>query len=55
MLDKNRLVSETTMGNARLVETYERSPNGRQLIVTIGMEMHGQQITVRRVYDPVRK
>jgi hypothetical protein len=54
--ENNRLVSETTIGDAKLVETYERSSGGRQLIVTVGAEMHGQQqMSVRRVYDPVRK
>ena len=43
------------MGGTKLVETYVRSPDGRQLIVTVGTEMHGQQMSVRRVYDPVRK
>jgi hypothetical protein len=49
-----RLVSETTIGDAKLVETYERA-GARQLIVTVRPEMHGQQMSVRRVYDPVGK
>lgn len=53
--ESNRLVSETAIENTKLVETYERSPGGQQLIVTIGTDMHGQQVSVRRVYDPVRK
>jgi hypothetical protein len=54
--ENNRLVSETTIGDAKLVETYERSSGGRQLIVTVGAEMDGQQqMSVRRVYDPARK
>ena len=53
--ENNRLVSEITMGNTKLFETYECSPGRRQLIVTVGMDMHGQQVNVRRVYDPVRK
>lgn len=53
--ENNRLVSETAIENRTLVETYERSPDGHQLIVTVGTEMHGEQMSVRRVYDPVRK
>lgn len=52
--ENNRLVSETAIANTKLVETYAR-PAGRQLIVTVGTDMHGQQVSVRRVYDPVRK
>jgi hypothetical protein len=51
--ENNRLVSETTIGNTKLIETYERSPGGRQLILTIGADVHGQQVGVRRVYDAV--
>jgi len=51
--ENNRLVSETTMGNATLVETYERSPSAPQLIVTARIDMHGRQVIVRRVYDSV--
>jgi hypothetical protein len=53
--ENSRMVSETTIGNTKLVETYERSPSGRQLIVTVGMEMHGQQVGFRRIYDLVGK
>lgn len=51
--DKNRLVSETTVGNAKVIKTYERSPSVPRLIVTAKMEMHGEQVSVRRVYDTV--
>ena len=46
----NRLISETAMGGTKLVETYERSPDGKHLVVTVGTEMHGQQMSIRRVY-----
>jgi hypothetical protein len=48
--ENNRLVSETTVGDAKLVETYERSPSAPQLIVTARLDMHGRQVSVRRVY-----
>jgi hypothetical protein len=53
--ENSRMVSEITIENMKIVETYERSPSGRQMIVTVGMEMHGQQMSFRRVYDPVGK
>jgi hypothetical protein len=57
--EKNRLVSETAVGNAKVIETYERSPNAQQLIVTtrVNMKRHmiGRQVSVRRVYDAVMK
>lgn len=43
-----------TVSLTTLVETYEL-PGGRQLIVTVRADVHGQQMSVRRVYDPVRK
>jgi len=49
--ENNRLVSEIMVGNARVIETYERSPSASQLIVTARMEMRGRQVSVRRVYD----
>jgi len=51
----NRLISETKIGDAKLVESYERSPDGRQLIVTMGAEMQGERMSVRRVYDALRE
>ena len=51
----NRLISETTIGDAKLVESYERSPDGRQLIVTVGAEMQGERMSVRRVYDALKE
>ena len=53
--ENNRLVSEIMVGNARVIETYERSPSASQLIVTARMEMRGRQVSVRRVYDAVTK
>lgn len=49
--DDNRLVSEISLGNATLTETYERAPDAPQLLVTTRAEMGGQVLNVRRVYD----
>ena len=49
--DKERLVSEISMGAAKVTETYERSTNAPQLIVTTQMDMRGHTVSVRRVYD----
>jgi hypothetical protein len=49
--DKQRLVSETFLGDAKVTETYERAPDGPQLIVTTRMDMRGHGVSVRRVYD----
>jgi len=51
--ENNRLVSETTLGKVKIIETYERSPNAPQLIVTVGIDMHGHRVSVRRVYEAV--
>jgi hypothetical protein len=53
--ETNRLVSEITVGNAKVTETYERSPNAPQLSVTARVDMQGRQVSVRRVYDAVTK
>lgn len=53
--ETGRLVSEITVGAAKVVETYERSATAPQLIVTAMIEMQGQKLAVRRVYDPVTK
>lgn len=53
--ESNRLVSEITVGNAKVIETYERSPSAPQLIVTARVEMRGRQVSVRRIYDAVTK
>jgi hypothetical protein len=53
--EKNRLVSEITVGNAKVIETYERSPNASQLIVIARVDMRGRQVSFRRVYDDVTK
>jgi len=49
--EKQRLISETSLGSAKVTETYERSTSGTQLIVTTKMDMHGRELSVRRVYD----
>ena len=51
--DDSRLVSEITIGNAKVIETYERAPDAPQLVVIVRMDMRGQQVSVRRVYDAV--
>jgi hypothetical protein len=53
--ENNRLISEIAVGNPKVLETYERLPGSQQLIVAVSAEVHGQQVSVRRVYDPVRK
>jgi len=49
--DNRRLVSEISFGSANVTETYERSAGIPQLIVTTRMDMHGREVSVRRVYD----
>ncbi|MPZ18484.1 MAG: hypothetical protein GEV06_11305 [Luteitalea sp.] len=51
--ESNRLVSETTVGNAKVIETYERSPSPPQLLVTVKIEMPRRDVSLRRVYDAV--
>lgn len=51
--DGQRLVSETTVGDAKITDTYERSATAPQLIVTTRMDMRGHGVSVRRVYDAV--
>jgi len=41
------------VGNTKVIETYERSAGAPQLIVMARMDMHGRQVSVRRVYDAV--
>jgi hypothetical protein len=53
--ENNRLVSEITVGNAKVIETYERSPSAPRLIVTARVDMRGRQVSVRRVYDAATK
>ncbi len=48
--DNERLVSESSLGNATVTETYERAASGQQLIVATTLDMGGQIVTVRRVY-----
>jgi hypothetical protein len=52
--ENNCLVTKTKIGDAKLVETYERSPGAPQLIVTTKIDMSGQHVSVRRVYDAVK-
>jgi len=49
--DKQRLIAETSLGSAKVTETYERSTTATQLVVTTKMSMHGRELSVRRVYD----
>jgi hypothetical protein len=49
--DGERLVSETTVGDAKVTETFERSASASQLVVTTRMDMRGHGVSVRRVYD----
>jgi hypothetical protein len=53
--ENNHLLSEITVGNAKVIETYERSPSAPQLIVTARVNIQGRQVSVRRVYDTVTK
>jgi hypothetical protein len=52
--DNNHLVTETGVGNAKVTETYERSPSAHQLIVTTTIDVSGEHVSVRRVYDAVK-
>ena len=47
------LVSETRMGSGKLTTTYQRSSDGKQLIVTSRFEDFslGGNLSIRRVYD----
>jgi hypothetical protein len=49
--DKQRLVSEISIGDAKVTDTYERPTNAPQLFVTTKMDMRGHEVSVRRVYD----
>lgn len=50
--DKHRLVSQTSLSNGKVTETYERLTNAPQLIVTTNLDMRrGHEVSVRRVYD----
>ena len=50
--EKQRLVSETAAGKAKITETFERATGKAGLIVTVKMKMAGQDLSIRRVYDP---
>jgi hypothetical protein len=49
--DGQKLVSEASIGDANVTDTYERSASPPQLIVTTNMDMRGHSVSVRRVYD----
>jgi hypothetical protein len=49
--NKQHLVSETSVGDAKVTDTYERSTTAPQLIVTTRLDMRGHGVSVRRVYD----
>jgi hypothetical protein len=49
--DKHRLVSEISLSDGKLTETYERSSTAAQLIVTTKLDIRGHDVSVRRVYD----
>lgn len=51
--EDSRLVSEITVGDAKVTETYERSPIPRHLVVTARVDMQGRQVSIRRIYDAV--
>jgi hypothetical protein len=46
-----RLVVETALAGSRVIETYERSGTPTQLTVTTTVDLGGQVVSVRRVYD----
>ena len=53
-LDGNRLVSESKLGHSgKLTETYELSPDGKQLFYTCRLDSSklAGPLTIRRVYD----
>lgn len=50
-----QLVSETSLGNGTITQTYERVATANQLIVTTRMNVTGQVASVRRVYDAERQ
>jgi hypothetical protein len=50
-VDGPRLVSDISVGDAKVIDVYERSTTATQLIVTTRMEMQGHDVSVRRVYD----
>jgi hypothetical protein len=49
--DQGRLVSEMSIGNIKMTDTYERAPAASQLTVTSKMGINGWEVSVRRVYD----
>jgi len=49
--NKQHLVSETSVSDAKVTDTYERSTTAPQLIVTTRLDMRGHGVSVRRVYD----
>jgi hypothetical protein len=49
--EQDRLVSEISVDHAKVIETYQRATNARQLIVTTKLDMRGRDVSVRRVYE----
>ena len=49
--DGRRLVSEVALGNAKVTETFDRVTNAAQLSVTTRLNLQGNEVSVRRVYD----
>jgi hypothetical protein len=49
--DHARLVSETSLGDIKITDTYERVKDSPQMALTSKMGMAGQEVTVHRVYD----
>jgi hypothetical protein len=54
--DGSNLVTEVRMsGGVKITQTYSRSPDGQQLIVTSRFESPARVVDIRRVYDAVEK
>lgn len=49
--DGDRLVLEAAWGMATVIDTYERAADGARMTVTTTVDVSGQIVTVRRVYD----
>jgi hypothetical protein len=54
--DGSNLVTEVRMSDGvKITQTYTRSPDGQQLIVTSRFEGPARVVDIRRVYDAVQK
>jgi len=52
--DGSNLVTAVKMsGDVKLIQTYTRSSDGRQLVVTSRLEAPGRVVDIRRVYDAI--